>query len=100
MAYLIPLIQRLRQEELQGLGQSSPQSPRVVILVPTAELASQVSYFYAEGDRNPPYVVLKLSLIVYFMLVFSRIIFYELVICVGEKKSDHLSSILGLLAQK
>ncbi|KAB5537336.1 hypothetical protein DKX38_014869 [Salix brachista] len=42
LAYLIPLIQRLRQEELQGLGQSSPQSPRVVILVPTAELASQV----------------------------------------------------------
>lgn len=42
MAYLIPLIQRLRQEELQGLGQSSSQSPRVLILVPTAELASQV----------------------------------------------------------
>ncbi|KAJ6430849.1 hypothetical protein OIU84_018369 [Salix udensis] len=34
LAYLIPLIQRLRQEELQGLGQSSPQSPRIVILVP------------------------------------------------------------------
>lgn len=42
MAYLIPLIQRLRQEELQGLGQSLSQSPRVLILVPTAELASQV----------------------------------------------------------
>lgn len=42
MAYLIPLIQRLRQEELQGLGQSSSQSPRLLILVPTAELASQV----------------------------------------------------------
>lgn len=42
MAYLIPLIQRLRQEELEGLGQSLSQSPRVLILVPTAELASQV----------------------------------------------------------
>ncbi|ONK78823.1 uncharacterized protein A4U43_C02F22800 [Asparagus officinalis] len=42
LAYLIPIIQRLRQEELQGLGKSSSSSPRVVILVPTAELASQV----------------------------------------------------------
>lgn len=42
MAYLLPVIQRLRQEELQGLGKSLAQSPRVVILVPTAELASQV----------------------------------------------------------
>ncbi|KAL3354108.1 hypothetical protein AABB24_018655 [Solanum stoloniferum] len=42
LAYLLPLIQRLRQEELQGLSKPSPQSPRVVILAPTAELASQV----------------------------------------------------------
>lgn len=42
LAYLAPLIQRLRQEELQGLVDSSSKSPRVVILVPTAELASQV----------------------------------------------------------
>lgn len=42
LAYLVPVIQRLRQEELQGLGKSSSRSPRVVILVPTAELASQV----------------------------------------------------------
>lgn len=60
MAYLIPLIQRLRQEELQGLGQSSSQSPRVLILVPTAELASQVSYLYTKGDGNPTHVILKL----------------------------------------
>lgn len=44
LAYLLPLVQRLREEELQGLGKSVSQSPRVVILVPTAELASQV-YF-------------------------------------------------------
>lgn len=42
LAYLLPLVQRLREEELQGLGKSLSQSPRVVILVPTAELASQV----------------------------------------------------------
>jgi ATP-dependent RNA helicase DDX18/HAS1 len=42
LAYLLPLIQRLRQEELEGVGKSLPGSPRVVILVPTAELASQV----------------------------------------------------------
>ncbi|GAV69112.1 DEAD domain-containing protein/Helicase_C domain-containing protein [Cephalotus follicularis] len=42
LAYLLPVIQRLRQEELQGLSISSSQSPRVVILLPTAELASQV----------------------------------------------------------
>lgn len=43
LAYLAPVIQRLRREEVQGLSVSSPQSPRVIILVPTAELASQVS---------------------------------------------------------
>ncbi|WOL03222.1 DEAD-box ATP-dependent RNA helicase 50 [Canna indica] len=42
MAYLAPTIQCLRQEEVQGHGKSSSRSPRVIILVPTAELASQV----------------------------------------------------------
>ncbi|XP_074363758.1 DEAD-box ATP-dependent RNA helicase 50 isoform X2 [Apium graveolens] len=42
LAYLLPVIQRIRQEELEGTGKSLPQNPRVVILVPTAELASQV----------------------------------------------------------
>lgn len=42
LAYLLPLVQCLREEELQGLGKSVSESPRVVILVPTAELASQV----------------------------------------------------------
>lgn len=42
LAYLVPVIQRLRQEELQGVSKSASQSPRVVILVPTAELATQV----------------------------------------------------------
>ncbi|XP_071721995.1 DEAD-box ATP-dependent RNA helicase 50 [Rutidosis leptorrhynchoides] len=42
LAYLLPVIQSIKQDELQGLAKSLPQSPRVVILVPTAELASQV----------------------------------------------------------
>ncbi|EOY16963.1 PREDICTED: DEAD-box ATP-dependent RNA helicase 50 [Theobroma cacao] len=42
LAYLIPVIQRLREEELQGFSKSSSGSPRAVIIVPTAELASQV----------------------------------------------------------
>ncbi|KAI4353966.1 hypothetical protein L6164_002881 [Bauhinia variegata] len=42
LAYLAPIIQRLRQEELDGQGKYSSQAPRVVILAPTAELASQV----------------------------------------------------------
>ncbi|MQM05693.1 hypothetical protein Taro_038506 [Colocasia esculenta] len=42
LAYLAPAIQRLRQDELLGLGKSSSRSPRVLILVPTSELATQV----------------------------------------------------------
>ncbi|CAN6469798.1 unnamed protein product [Victoria cruziana] len=42
LAYLSPVIQRLREEESQGLAKSFPGRPRAVILVPTAELASQV----------------------------------------------------------
>ncbi|KAL6561496.1 hypothetical protein OROMI_017097 [Orobanche minor] len=42
LAYLVPLVQRLRQEETEGLGKPASKDPRVVILVPTAELASQV----------------------------------------------------------
>ncbi|KAJ4843918.1 DEAD-box ATP-dependent RNA helicase 50 [Turnera subulata] len=43
LAYLLPLIQRLRQEEqLLGRGDTSSGGPRVLILVPTSELASQV----------------------------------------------------------
>ncbi|XP_004500717.1 DEAD-box ATP-dependent RNA helicase 50 [Cicer arietinum] len=45
LAYLLPIIQRLRQQELQGHNsnnQSSSQSPTLLILAPTAELASQV----------------------------------------------------------
>ncbi|KAF3611055.1 hypothetical protein DY000_02051262 [Brassica cretica] len=42
LAYLVPVIQRLREEELQGLSKSSSGCPRVIVLVPTAELASQV----------------------------------------------------------
>ncbi|GFP78809.1 dead-box ATP-dependent RNA helicase 50 [Phtheirospermum japonicum] len=42
LAYLVPLVQRLRQEETEGLSKPASQNPRVLILVPTAELASQV----------------------------------------------------------
>ncbi|OAY33313.2 hypothetical protein MANES_13G083900v8 [Manihot esculenta] len=42
LAYLIPIIQRLRLEELEGLGKPLSKSPQVLIMVPTAELASQV----------------------------------------------------------
>ncbi|ESQ49336.1 hypothetical protein EUTSA_v10020145mg [Eutrema salsugineum] len=42
LAYLVPVIQRLREEELQGQSKSSPGCPRVIVLVPTSELASQV----------------------------------------------------------
>ncbi|CAL9219927.1 unnamed protein product [Arabidopsis halleri] len=42
LAYLVPAIQRLREEELQGQSNSSSGCPRVIVLVPTAELASQV----------------------------------------------------------
>ncbi|CAH9147156.1 unnamed protein product [Cuscuta epithymum] len=42
LAYLLPLIQCLREQELQGFHKPSSQSPRVIVLTPTAELASQV----------------------------------------------------------
>lgn len=42
LAYLAPLVQRLREEELQGKSKSFSRSPRGLILVPTAELAAQV----------------------------------------------------------
>ncbi|KAK2632791.1 hypothetical protein EUGRSUZ_L01074 [Eucalyptus grandis] len=42
LAYLPPVVQCLRQEELQGLSKSFSRSPRVVILVPTAEQKTQL----------------------------------------------------------
>ncbi|GMY33751.1 DEAD-box ATP-dependent RNA helicase 50-like isoform X1 [Fagus crenata] len=42
LAYLAPIIQRLRQEELQQLSKPSSKSPQILIVAPTAELASQV----------------------------------------------------------
>ncbi|XP_006649246.1 DEAD-box ATP-dependent RNA helicase 50 [Oryza brachyantha] len=42
LAYLCPVVQNLRKEEVEGLHRSSPRNPRVIILTPTAELASQV----------------------------------------------------------
>lgn len=45
LAYLAPLVQCLREEEIQEVSKFLPRSPRVIIMVPTAELASQVSCF-------------------------------------------------------
>lgn len=49
LAYLCPIIQRLRQDEEAALADgksaksvTSPRCPRVIVLAPTAELASQV----------------------------------------------------------
>lgn len=42
LAYLCPIVQNLKKEEAQGLHKSSPRNPRVIVLTPTAELASQV----------------------------------------------------------
>lgn len=56
LAYLLPLIQRLRQEELQGLSKPSPQSPRVVILAPTTELASQVCQISSFTNEHLPLI--------------------------------------------
>lgn len=53
LAYLAPVIQRLRQEEVDGVSMSSSKSPRLVVLVPTAELASQVCDYYALNCNLP-----------------------------------------------
>uniref|UniRef100_A0A0C9RPX7 TSA: Wollemia nobilis Ref_Wollemi_Transcript_28233_2443 transcribed RNA sequence n=1 Tax=Wollemia nobilis TaxID=56998 RepID=A0A0C9RPX7_9CONI len=42
LAYLSPLVQRLKDEECEGKSKSFSKSPRALILVPTAELATQV----------------------------------------------------------
>eukprot|EP00897_Mesotaenium_endlicherianum_P009827 jgi/Mesen1/8873/ME000530S08288 len=42
LAYLAPLLQRLREEELAGGGRAEPKRPHAVVLVPTSELAAQV----------------------------------------------------------
>jgi len=46
LAYLCPIVQNLRKEEVQGLHKSSPRNPRVIILTPTAVLASQVCLLF------------------------------------------------------
>jgi ATP-dependent RNA helicase DDX18/HAS1 len=46
LAYLLPIIQRLKQQELQQQQppRHNSQSPTVLILAPTSELASQVGF--------------------------------------------------------
>lgn len=56
LAYLAPIIQNLRREELEGRSKFSSQAPRVVILAPTAELASQVNCcLYAPYNCHYPF---------------------------------------------
>lgn len=52
LAYLCPIIQCLREQELIGTGKSTPKNPRVVILVPTAELANQVEILASLSQLN------------------------------------------------
>lgn len=42
LAYVAPLVQRLRADEARTLGKSLSKKPRVLVLVPTGELAAQV----------------------------------------------------------
>ncbi|GBG85165.1 hypothetical protein CBR_g39730 [Chara braunii] len=42
LAYLAPLVQRLREEEISGSGRAKPRKPRVLVLTPTSELAAQM----------------------------------------------------------
>jgi ATP-dependent RNA helicase DDX18/HAS1 len=51
LAYLCPIIQNLRNEEVQGLHKSSPRNPRVIVLTPTAELASQVCHLFNNASH-------------------------------------------------
>lgn len=71
LAYLAPIIQRLRQEELQELSKTSSQSPRVVIIVPTAELASQVRCYCAQNHIS----VLLCCIIFAFLIFVSYLVF-------------------------
>ncbi|KAG6546128.1 hypothetical protein Mapa_012162 [Marchantia paleacea] len=42
IAYVAPLVQRLKADEAAGMGKALPKKPRVLVLVPTSELAAQV----------------------------------------------------------
>ena len=52
LAYLMPVIQHLREEELQGFSKSSSGSPQAVVIVPTAELASQVCLCFVVPNES------------------------------------------------
>jgi ATP-dependent RNA helicase DDX18/HAS1 len=42
LAYVAPLVQSLRNEEANGAAKALSKKPRVLVLVPTSELAVQV----------------------------------------------------------
>ncbi|KAL2933950.1 DEAD-box ATP-dependent RNA helicase 50 [Bienertia sinuspersici] len=67
LAYLAPVVERLKREETEGLSKSASRSPRTVILVPTAELASQnnpspiLSRILADGSCSRFYEIVDPS---------------------------------------
>lgn len=42
LAYLLPVIERLKRDELERMVVARPGRPRAIVLVPTRELAHQV----------------------------------------------------------
>ncbi|CAM6102195.1 unnamed protein product [Calypogeia fissa] len=55
LAYVAPLVQRLKADEARTLGKSLSKKPRVLVLVPTGELAAQVlSNFRALSKGGVP----------------------------------------------
>jgi ATP-dependent RNA helicase DDX18/HAS1 len=42
LAYVAPLLQRLKADEARTVGKPLSKKPRVLVLAPTGELASQV----------------------------------------------------------
>lgn len=41
---MAPLVQRLKADEAAGMGKALSKKPRVLVLVPTSELAAQVGF--------------------------------------------------------
>ena len=56
LAYLTPLFQRFVVEEGEGSSKSFPKKPRCLIMVPTSELAAQVSFQFVLLNIYPCFV--------------------------------------------
>ncbi|KAK9811880.1 hypothetical protein WJX72_011720 [[Myrmecia] bisecta] len=55
LAYLLPLVQRMREEERAGGVNKRGKAPRVVVLAPTAELCTQVLRVARALARGAPF---------------------------------------------